>query len=434
MAAVTLALLCVPPPPNPETQTLDISAADVGAVLLVALVAARLLVLRPRISLSPAIAVGAAASLVAYFLTTLLATDWVTSLPAFVRYTEVFVLVPVAVALSIERRSDLVVILGTLVVVGLVEGGIGAYQYATGTGAGFGAEGIRAVGTFGAYDIMGMAIVVSCALLAVLAVSFGARANWRALSLAVAPLLVVPLVLSLSRGAWLAVIVAVVAMAIASGVRRFLVSVAVVAVVVIVGLGIVRPDLGIVGERASSVLASPNSPDRSVHDRYDLWTAAFAMWRDHPLTGVGMKNFFLWRDAYAPVSLSSGSEISDPQGGSRRVALLSPHNQYLLTLSEQGLVGMAAFAWLFLAVLARTVRRLARTPPGTSEQVIGIFAIGVLVRYLVSSVWGDIGGPTSVLGAVLLGVAFWFASAPRAPEQPPLGSVAAAESTPGRSS
>ena len=65
---------------------------------------------------------------------------------------------------------------------------------------------------------------------------------------------------------------------------------------------------------------------------------------DHPVTGVGLRHFPLFRDTYAPMSLSSGGDVLDATQGFRRVELLSPHNFYLLVLSELGIVGAMAFA------------------------------------------------------------------------------------------
>ena len=53
----------------------------------------------------------------------------------------------------------------------------------------------------------------------------------------------------------------------------------------------------------------PCNRSSSVRDRYALWDAALGMWRDHPVTGVGPKNFTDYRDTYASVGLSSGSDV-----------------------------------------------------------------------------------------------------------------------------
>jgi O-antigen ligase len=410
MVALTLALLCVPSGREGQTEGVSITPVDLGAVALVGLVALRQLFVGRPVPLSQPIVLPTAGVLLAYIVATLSAADLEQSLTGIIRYAEIFVVVPVAVAVSLERWSDLCIVLGAVVAVGVFEGIVGVYQFLTGTGAGIGEVAVRAVGTFGAYDIMGMATVVTFAWLVALAVGLGADGRLRRAGTSAAVLLPVPLAMSLSRGAWLTAIVTALVVAAVSGWRRALVAVAVVGLLAVVALGAVRADLGVVGERASTVLASGGQPDRSVQDRYDMWGAAAGLWHDHPLTGVGLKNFSLLRDSYAPLSLSSGSDISTPPNDFNRVELLSPHNLYLLIGSEQGWLGLTAFAWLLLALLSGSGRRVRAARTGTPERVVGLFAVAFLVRYMVDNIWSDIGGPTSVATAVLLGVVFWYAS------------------------
>ncbi|GAA3308484.1 hypothetical protein GCM10020219_009900 [Nonomuraea dietziae] len=112
-----------------------------------------------------------------------------------------------------------------------------------------------------------------------------------------------------------------------------------------------------IGQRLASITSSFSQPDQSVSDRYSLWETAGAMWTHHPLTGVGPRRFAELRDTYAPTGLSSGSDTDDPVNGFTRQPLLSPHNMYLLVLSEQGVLGLAAFAFFFGALLVWTFRR-----------------------------------------------------------------------------
>lgn len=410
VVALTMCLLCVPSGAAGETDGVEVNAIDVGALILVGLVVVRRLLVGATVSLSRPIVFGAAAVLTAYFLATLSATDLERSVTGFVRYAEVFVLVPLAVAMTLEKRSDLVIVLGSVVAVGVVQGAVGVFQFLTGTGAGIGGEAVRAVGTFGAYDIMSMATVVSFAWLVALGVALGAEGRMRRAALWGVAVLPVPLAMSLSRGAWITAIVTALVVAALSGWRRALVSICVVGLLLIAALGGVRADLGVVGDRAATVVASPDAPDRSVQDRYDMWRAAIGMWHDHPLTGVGLKNFALWRDSYAPLSLSSGSDISQSPTDFSRVELLSPHNLYLLVGSEQGWLGLSAFAGLILALGLASLRRVRAAPTGSLERVVGLFAIAYLVRYAVDNIWGDIGGPTTVASAILMGVVFWYAS------------------------
>jgi hypothetical protein len=106
------------------------------------------------------------------------------------------------------------------------------------------------------------------------------------------------------------------------------------------------------------------------------------------------------------MSLSAGSDVDDPTAGFRREPLLSAHNQYLMVLSEQGVVGVAAFGSLLLALGIGAVRRRRPDEPSTMEsRFFDLVAPGVLMWTLVDFTYGDIGaGPTGIVLAVLLGL------------------------------
>jgi O-antigen ligase len=148
-----------------------------------------------------------------------------------------------------------------------------------------------------------------------------------------------------------------------------------------------------------------DSPDQSVVDRYSLWAAASGMLRDHPITGVGVKNFAAYRDTYAPIELSAAGEVADLDGY-RRQALLSPHNQYMLFLAEQGLVGLAGLLALFGTLLYGLCARWSPRDP------LWLASAGFLAGLLINFLYADLSGPSSVLVAILIGLAaagpsFW---------------------------
>jgi O-antigen ligase len=166
-----------------------------------------------------------------------------------------------------------------------------------------------------------------------------------------------------------------------------------------------------VAQRFASIASAVSSPDQSVRDRYNLWQVAGDIWRDHPVTGVGLRHFPLFRDSYAPMSLSSGGDVLDATQGFRRVELLSPHNFYLLVLSELGIMGAMAFAIYFIAFAVASIRRAAVIKRPPVVRIFGLTSVGVLIKLLVGGLYGDlVGGATTVLTAVLLGCVIWWAS------------------------
>ncbi|MDX5574764.1 O-antigen ligase family protein [Streptomyces griseus] len=392
-----------------------VGPADLASGIAVLLCVGRLLYLRRR-PLSAAAALVLGLPVVGFAVATVTAADPAAALPGLVRYLQVFVLVPVAVFLLVEDAYGFRVVAGALVLLAVVQGVTGVHQYVTGTGASYMGENIRAVGTFGPSDIMGMATVVAYGLLAATACALrtpGAAPSWlRPAAAVLAVALIVPLTLSFSRGVWIATAAAVLAALALAGRRQALTSLAVLGaagVVVVGGFGIGSE---MIADRAASVTRVTSTPDRSVSDRYAMWSAAGAMWRERPAAGVGLKGFPDHRDGHASIGLSSGSDTAGAGQEFRRQALLSPHNMYLLVLGEQGLIGLTALVGSWAAILVGAVRRLrlARSR-GHAAMDCGLVAVALMTWQSVNFLYADIGGPTTVLSGVVLGLAAWWALA-----------------------
>ncbi|WP_373921874.1 O-antigen ligase family protein [Streptomyces sp. T12] len=334
------------------------------------------------------------------------------------RYLQVFVLVPVAVVLLVRDRRGARLVLWSLVGLALWQGSVGVHQYLTGTGALYQGAGIRAVGTFGPSDVMGMASVVAYGVVAATGLALGTRARrlgvpppegWgKVLAVGCALVLLVPLALSFSRGAWIATAVACGVQLLLAGMRRAVkvfAAAAAASVVLVGGLGVGAAALQ---ERLTSITQVAEAPDQSVVDRYTMWAAATDMWHGHPVTGVGLKAFPAHRDGHASLALSSGSDTQGAGQAFRRQPLLSPHNMYLLLLSEQGLLGLLTVAGSWLALLVCALRRLRRS--GHARDC-ALPACGLLLWQLVNFLYADIGGPSTVLTAVCFGLAAWWALA-----------------------
>jgi O-antigen ligase len=77
-------------------------------------------------------------------------------------------------------------------------------------------------------------------------------------------------------------------------------------------------------------------------ERVRLWDAGFRMFRDHPVTGVGLQDLRPWIDRYR----APGPH--EPLG--------HLHSIYVQIAASMGIVGLAAFGWLVVG-LFRTARR-----------------------------------------------------------------------------
>ncbi|MGP3967802.1 O-antigen ligase family protein [Streptomyces sp. 6N223] len=449
-AAATVALLCLP-------VGAAGTAADLASLALVAVCVVAVAVTGARESRSrqrpggPALGVRAAVLLgapaVAFAVATAASGDPAASVSGFARCLQVFVLVPLSLVLLLRARREAWLVAGCVVAAAVVEGAVGTVQYATGTGASYMGENIRAVGTFGPQNVMGMATVVSYGL--VIAVCLGlappARApRWcRPAAFGCAALLAVPLAVSFSRGAWLAtaaavavVVLAVVGGALAVARRRRLVLAFCAGGLLLAGgaVGVGAAASGMVGDRLSSIGQAVGlgeedaAPDQSVTDRYAMWSAALEMWWKEPLTGVGPRGFAAHRDSHASLALSSGSDTGGAGAAFARQELLSPHNMYLLLLGEQGLLGAATVVGCWAGVGAACAARLRRARHAGRDLGLGLAAIGLLTWQAVNFLYADIGGPTTVLTAMALGLAAWWGLAPAA--APAAGAAAAGRQAP----
>ncbi|WP_432090718.1 O-antigen ligase family protein [Streptomyces sp. NRRL F-5630] len=370
----------------------------------------------PGAPLTPRAALLLGVPVLALALAALGTADAATGIAGLGRYLQIFVLVPAALLLSLRDPRDLRVLAWGLVALALAEGGVGVVQYLTGSGASYMGEDIRAVGTFGPGDVMGMATVVAYGLVAASGLALArpgeAPRLQRPLAAACAAALLVPLALSFSRGAWIATAAVLGLQLLGAGPRRalkVLAAASAAAVVLVGGLGI---GSAMLQERLSSITKVTAAPDQSVTDRYTMWAAAGDMWREHPVTGVGLKGFPAHRDSHASLALSAGSDTAGAGQDFRVQALLSPHDMYLLVLSEQGLIGLTALGGCWAALLVLGVRRLVgthRSPfPRRRPLDCGLVACGLLLWQLVDFVYADIGGPATVMTAFALGLAAWW--------------------------
>jgi O-antigen ligase len=421
-AVATVLLLAVPVTPGNVTTSGKVTPADAASAVLVLTCAVRLLRARRQV-LSPVAAAVLGAPVVGFAVAAIASPDPGAGLAGFLRYAQVFVLVPAALVLLLRDRRDFAVVAGSVVALAVVQGGVGVWQYATGTGASYQGQDVRAVGTFGPSDIMGMATAVAYGL--VIAAGYALApgpARRRAGAAACAAALLVPLTVSFSRGTWIATAVALTAMIALAGRRQAVRVFCVLAaggVVLVGGLGV---GSHMIGERVASITQVTGAPDPSVTDRYTLWAAALSMWREHPVTGVGLKRFPDERDSHASLALDSGSDTAGAGQTFTREPLLSPHNMYLLALSEQGVVGCALLSGSWAAVLAVGTRRLrrARARAGRVDGAAvapGLAAVGLLLWQCVDFLYADIGGPSTVLTAVLLGLTAWWSL--NSPDGPP---------------
>lgn len=195
------------------------------------------------------------------------------------------------------------------------------------------------------------------------------------------------LLLTQTRGAWLA---ALVAAAVLGVVWRRAMVVVVVGVVGAAILVAVSADwAAVIRERALSVIgpqASGAAFDSSVI-RVALALSAWSMFVAHPLTGIGLKTFAMALPYYAPTGLPLAVEM-----GPDRVLtpIEGPHSTYLSLLAETGLIGaVAVVGWIATAWLAS--HRWSRALPveAVERRQIGATVLGAIAAVAVFSLFGE---------------------------------------------
>ena len=112
--------------------------------------------------------------------------------------------------------------------------------------------------------------------------------------------------------------------------------------------------------------------------RVYMWDAGLRMFRDHPLTGVGLQDLHALYDQYrAPEATERAGHL---------------HNAYVQIAASMGVVGLAAFAWLYSALLrtawstlgmwqgftrrARANGLAAAVPLGVTAALVGFLVAG----------------------------------------------------------
>ena len=161
-----------------------------------------------------------------------------------------------------------------------------------------------------------------------LGIALTARSRrWRLGAAAAALLALAPLAATFTRSAWLGLFVSC---AVLLGLTRPLGLVA----LAVAGAAAWFFAPGAWGARLHSVVDPANLWNR---ERVFMWEAGVRMFRDHPLTGVGLQDLHPLYDQYrSPASVERAGHL---------------HNAYVQIAASMGVVGLAAFAWLYGSLL-----------------------------------------------------------------------------------
>ncbi|MGH2352977.1 MAG: O-antigen ligase family protein, partial [Chloroflexota bacterium] len=355
---------------------ISVSITEGVVALLLAAWAAQMVVGRaPKPARSPLLA-AVAGLLTALVLSVLVATDIAMAAKELLKWGElaaVYLAGTTLLQTPGQRRTLLVWLVGASLsqaVFGLVQSvlHVGPEHFMIGGVV------MRAYGTFeqpnpfGGYLGLGLPLAVAVCL-------FGlAPGLWRRLTAVAAAVIATALVLTLSRGAWTAQVVALL-LVVTTGsrtARHAVLTFGALGLLLLAGLWPLLPSefAGRLTSVASSAVdlgsvrdATITPENWAVLERLSQWFAGWQMFRAHPLLGVGIGNYDAVYDDYRLEQWP--------------VALGHAHNHYLTIAAEAGLLGFLAYV-AFLVVAFRSAWRARRYAQLMGDPLWMAVAVGIL--------------------------------------------------------
>ncbi len=310
------------------------------------------------------------------------ASDVRLSLKELLKWAEMFLTYTLVLGMARSPR-DVPRLFLLLVGAGVAEAAVGLAQIGIHGGGVFHAAGVlRAAGTFDQPNpfagFLNMSLPLALAALLLGLPRYGLLARWAALLSGVAVLI------SLSRGAWLAILCAATLMAwLALPQRRQLINLGLITLLFIVvasavGIlptGVANAAAGMFGVSQVDVI-NPTPVTWSTAERLAHWLAGLGMFASHPFLGVGIGNY---ASAYKQFQVADVWSL--PLGHA--------HNYYINIAAEAGVVGLGAYLF-FLAATFGLCARLWRTATTPWPRTVALGALGVMVTVAVQGFFDNV--------------------------------------------
>lgn len=176
------------------------------------------------------------------------------------------------------------------------------------------------------------------------------------------------LLLTMTRGAWIALFAGITGTVVALR-SRALALAGVAALVVLAAFTFLYANDQ--GRTIAVTSMATSEPDRNVGTRLVLWDMSWEMFREHPLLGVGMGDY----------SIEAQARLA---GRSARTTVDS-HNIFLHVLATRGLLGFLPLLAYFVVLIVSLIRIMRGAEPGSRERHYAAGALGVTAAILAGS-------------------------------------------------
>jgi len=301
----------------------------------------------------------------ATLLSTAFAVDKVHGLAAIIQELE-FVALAWAFSLVTDRKSFLR-ILHFILLVFVIQSLIAAWQFIV-------MDKIMPTGTFGHHQQYSFYTSSAAVIAFGLLVSEQTKSK-RALYLLVTPILLMGCLLGQERATWLSFVIGALAVVWYSGRKRkrLLIAFAATMLGAVLLVVSIRPLREATIDRITAAEAS-TARENSLLSRLIMWKIAFDMFTQHPILGVGPKNFQVLVPHYASRQDMQGNEKEDA------------HNIWIQMLAEQGIVGFVTYV-IFVWSIVRLATTELRSPglPASARPLcfayIGFFFFWLAMSY-----------------------------------------------------
>jgi len=173
------------------------------------------------------------------------------------------------------------------------------------------------------------------------------------------------LIWSYARSAWLGLLGGILASGLLHGRKTLALGLA--GAVVVAGLlFLFQPAVRLQVQQATDLLQDPMARSH----RVQMWSASLKMIRDHPLLGVGLGRVKESMVAY-------GCDLGYSH----------PHNDLLNVMANAGLLGLAAFLWIWVAFLRTAIRCRSGQPVQGLSPALGTAGFGLMIAFLVAGLF-----------------------------------------------